>query len=194
MDQKNWRNKMQPEWYSDAVKKVISNLPGGYEEAVTWIGKKDGKEKEGTTLDSLFNRLRPEGDQILPLGWAIVLQKAGGSHHVAHAVARASGGYFIPGGEVTEVDNSDINEKLLEAFEQISRYSEVFRDAVKDGVMDESEFGQLKDELYLATVKLQEHLNLGSRVYSPSEKSNARECAAPGVVASCASVSGETNA
>lgn len=167
---------MQPEWYSEAVKKVISDLPGGYEEAVTWIGKKESKDREGTTVDSLFNRLRSEGDQILPLGWAIVLQKAGGSHHVAHAVARASGGYFIPGGEVTEIDNSDINEKLLEAFEQVSRYSEVFRDAVKDGVMDKQEFEQLKDELYLAAAKLQEHLNLGSRIFSPSEKVNAPGC------------------
>lgn len=167
---------MQPEWYSDAVKKVIADLPGGYEEAVTWIGKKEGKDKEGTTVDSLFNRLRSEGDQILPLGWAMVLQKAGGSHHVAHAVARASGGYYIPGAEVTEIDNEDINQKLIETFEQLSRYSERFREAVKDGVMDKKEFEELKEEAYLASVKLQEHLNLGSLIYSEPEKLNAPGC------------------
>lgn len=188
----NWRKKMQPEWYANAVKKVIASLPGGYEEAVTWIGKKESKDDEGTTLESLFNRLRPVGDQIFPLGWAMVLQKAGGSHHVAHAVARASGGVFVPLTDVEEVDNADINQRLLEAIEQITSYSQQIRTAIEDGVIEPHERAAIDDELYLAIAKLQEHSTLVYRVFCETEKSDARECAAPGAVA--CRVSGETNA
>lgn len=167
MDQKHWQVEKQPCWLVAAAKKTITQLPGGYQEAADWVG---------ATENALFNRLRADGDQIFPFGWLMVLQRAGGSHHIAHAVARASGGYFIPGSEIGEVDNEDINMKLIEAFEQVSRYSERFRESVKDGVMDNEEFEQLKDDLYLATVKLQEHLNLGSRVYSEPEKANAPGC------------------
>nr|WP_276521163.1 glycoside hydrolase family 19 protein [Citrobacter youngae] len=51
-----------------AIKKTITDLPGGYAEAAEWLG---------VTENALFNRLRVDGDQIFPLGWAMVLQRAG---------------------------------------------------------------------------------------------------------------------
>lgn len=35
-----WRRLMQPDWYVNAVRDMITSLSGGYEEAVSWIGKK----------------------------------------------------------------------------------------------------------------------------------------------------------
>ncbi|ECI3738181.1 protein YmfL, partial [Salmonella enterica subsp. enterica serovar 1,4,[5],12:i:-] len=52
----------------------------------------------------------------------------------------------------------------------------------------------INDELYLSISKLQEHAALVYKIFCISESNDARECAAPGVVASIASGCGETNA
>jgi hypothetical protein len=64
-----------------AIKKTIAALPGGYAEAAEWLS---------VTEDALFNRLRAGGDQIFPMGWAMVLQQASGTKHIADAVSRQS--------------------------------------------------------------------------------------------------------
>ncbi len=66
----HWKIEKQPEWYVKAVRKTIAALPGGYAEAADWLD---------VTENALFNRLRADGDQIFPLGWAMVLQRAGGT-------------------------------------------------------------------------------------------------------------------
>lgn len=163
---KDWFAEKQPDWYVRAVRKTITDLPGGYEEASTWLGDK-------ITTDSLFNRLRTNGDQLFPLGWAIVLQKAGNSHHIAHAVSRASGGVFVPLPDVEEIDNADINQRLLEAIEQITSYSQQIRMAVEDGIIEPHERAVIDDELYRVIAKLQEHLTLVYLVFCPAEKVDA---------------------
>lgn len=75
----HWKVEKQPEWYVKAVRKTIAALPGGYAEAADWLD---------VTENALFNRLRADGDQIFPLGWAMVLQRAGGTHFIADAVAQ----------------------------------------------------------------------------------------------------------
>lgn len=180
---KKWRQLMQPKWYVTAVKNMITSLSGGYEEAVDWIGRKETSGDDGTTTSSLMNRLRDDGDQIFPLGWALLLQQAGGSHHIADAVARASGGVFVPLTEVDEVENADINQLLLEAIEQITKYSQQVRIAIEDGVVEPHERLAINDDLYLAISKLQEHATLVYRIFCAPEKSDARECAAPGALA-----------
>lgn len=166
---KHWIVEKQPAWLVAAIRKTISALPGGYDEAPEWLGKKERGDKKGITSDSLFNRLRTDGDQMFPLGWAIVLQKAGGTYHVAHAVARASGGIFIPTPEPDEVENADINQRLIEAFEQIARYSQEIKKSIEDGVIDPREQAAISNELYLTIAKLQEHSTLVFRVFCPSD-------------------------
>lgn len=58
-----WKVEKQPRWLVAAIKKTISSLHGGYEEAAEWLD---------VTKDALFNRLRTGGDQIFPIGWALV--------------------------------------------------------------------------------------------------------------------------
>ncbi|HGE8676013.1 TPA: YmfL family putative regulatory protein, partial [Salmonella enterica] len=125
-----WKVEKQPRWLVAAIKKTISSLHGGYEEAAEWLD---------VTKDALFNRLRTGGDQIFPIGWALVLQRAGGTYHLAHSVARASGGVFVPLADMEEVDNADINQRLLEAIEQITSYSQQIRVAIEDGVIEPHE-------------------------------------------------------
>ena len=79
MGKHHWKIEKQPEWYVKAVRKTIAALPGGYAEAADWLD---------VTENALFNRLRADGDQIFPLGWAMVLQRAGGTHFIADAVAQ----------------------------------------------------------------------------------------------------------
>lgn len=181
--QPDWKVDKQPAWLVAAIKKTITELPGGYAEAAEWLG---------VTENALFNRLRTDGDQIFPLGWALVLQRAGGSNYIAHAISRASGGLFVPMPEVEDFDNGDINQRLLEAIEQIGRYSQEVRAAIEDGVIESHERSAIDGELYRAIAKLQEHTSLVYRVFCAPEKSDARECAAPGAVA--CRISGETNA
>ncbi|HAW7244738.1 TPA: hypothetical protein JLC66_003151 [Escherichia coli] len=87
MGKHHWKVEKQPEWYVKAVRKTIAALPGGYAEAADWLD---------VTENALFNRLRADGDQIFPLGWAMILQRAGGTHFIADAVAQSANGVFPP--------------------------------------------------------------------------------------------------
>jgi predicted metalloprotease with PDZ domain len=80
----------------------------------------------------------------------------------------------------------------METIEWISEHSKFVRKATADGVIDQAEREQIEENSYQVMAKWQEHLTLLYRVFCAPEKSNARECAAPGVVA-CRN-SGETNA
>ncbi|TDX18510.1 hypothetical protein EDF88_0996 [Buttiauxella sp. BIGb0552] len=177
-----WKFEKQPLWLVAAIRRTIADLPGGYEEAAEILGiyKSDDVTP---SVDALHNRLRTDSDQIFPLGWAMVLQRAGGTHHISNALARDANGVFVSLPDTEEVENGDINQRLLEAIEQISRYSQEVREAIEDGVIDQRERVAINDELYLAIAKLQEHSTLVYRVFCTSEKSDAREYAAPGALA-----------
>ncbi|MEA8923464.1 YmfL family putative regulatory protein [Citrobacter freundii] len=178
-----WKVERQPAWLVAAIKKTITDLPGGYAEAAEWLG---------VTENALFNRLRVDGDQIFPLGWAMVLQRAGGSTHITDAVARHSQGVFVPLADVDDLDNADINQRLMESIEWIGRHSNFVRKATADGVIDADERAQIEENSYQVIAKFQEHVALLYRVFCVAKKSDARECAAPGALA--CRISGETNA
>ncbi|MBT0725120.1 hypothetical protein HH682_11980 [Rosenbergiella sp. S61] len=167
MDQKHWKVEKQTEGYIKAVKKTITDLPGGYAEAAEWLG---------VTENALFNRLRADGDQVFPVGWANVLQNAGGTHYVSDYMSRAVGCINVPLPEPDMVGITDINQKLLEVFEEVSSYSQQVRDAIEDGEVDREEFEALKASLDRSTVKMQQHLNLVSRDFCKPEKVNAPSC------------------
>lgn len=169
----------------ESCQKNYRGVAGGYAEAAEWLD---------VTENALFNRLRADGDQIFPLGWAMVLQRAAGTHYIADAVAQSAGGVFVSLPEIEAVENADINQRLLEVIEQIGSYSRQIRSAIEDGVVEPHEKTAINDELYLSISKLREHAALVYKIFCAPEKSNARECAAPGVVASIASGCGETNA
>ena len=169
-----WKVERQPSWLVVAIKKTITDLHGGYAEAAEWLG---------VTENALFNRLRVDGDQIFPLGWAMVLQRAGGSTHIADAVARHSQGVFVPLADVDDLDNADINQRLMESIEWIGKHSQYLRKATADGVIEPAEREQIEENRYQVMAKWQEHLTLLFRVFCAPEKSDARECAAPGALA-----------
>ncbi len=145
MGKHHWKVEKQPEWYVKAVRKTIAALPGGYAEAAEWLD---------VTENALFNRLRADGDQIFPLGWAMILQRAAGTHYIADAVAQSAGGVFVSLPELEEVENADINQRLLEVIEQNGSYSKQIRSAIEDGVVEPHEQTAINDELYLSISKL----------------------------------------
>ena len=124
----------------------------------------------------------------------MVLQDASGTRHVTDAIARRSNGVFVPLVVIDDIDNGDINQRLMESIEWIGKHSQYLRKATADGVIDQAEREQIEENSYQVMAKWKEHLTLLFRVFCAPEKSNARECAAPGVVASIASGCGETNA
>ncbi|EER8079810.1 TPA: protein YmfL, partial [Escherichia coli] len=160
MGKHHWKVEKQPEWYVKAVRKTIAKLPGGYAEAADWLD---------VTENALFNRLRADGDQIFPLGWAMILQRAGGTHFIADAVAQSANGVFVSLPDVEDVDNADINQRLLEVIEQIGSYSKQIRSAIEDGVVEPHEKTAINDELYLSISKLQEHAALVYKIFCISE-------------------------
>nr|DAW17487.1 MAG TPA: regulatory protein [Caudoviricetes sp.] len=142
-------------------------MPGGYAEAAEWLG---------ITENALFNRLRLEGDQIFPMGWAMVLQQASGTKYIADAVSRQSNSVNVPMVEIEDVDNADINERLMESVEWIGKHSAYLRKATEDGVIDAAEREQIEENSYQVMAKWQEHLTLLYRVFCPPDKANAPGC------------------
>ncbi|HHU8544312.1 TPA: YmfL family putative regulatory protein [Escherichia coli] len=188
-----WKVDKQPAWLVAAIRRTIADLPHGYEEAAEILGLYKSDDIT-PAKDQLHNRLRSGGDQIFPLEWAMVLQDASGTRHVTDAIARRSNGVFVPLVVIDDIDNGDINQRLMESIEWIGKHSQYLRKATADGVIDQAEREQIEENSYQVMAKWQEHLTLLFHVFCAPEKSNARECAAPGVVASIASGCGETNA
>jgi len=163
----DWQIEKQPAWLVAAIRKTITSMPGGYAEAAEWLG---------ITENALFNRLRLEGDQIFPMGWAMVLQQASRTKYIADAVSRQSNSVNVPMVEIEDVDNADINERLMESVEWIGKHSAYLRKATEDGVIDAAEREQIEENSYQVMAKWQEHLTLLYRVFCPPEKANAPGC------------------
>ena len=51
----------------------------------------------------------------------MVLQRAGGTHFIADAVAQSANGVFVSLPDVEDVDNADINQRLLEVIDSSGR-------------------------------------------------------------------------
>lgn len=177
MGKPNWQAEKQPAWIVAAIKKTIASLSGGYEEAAEWLG---------VTENALFNRLRADGDQIFPLGWAMVLQRAAGNTYIADAVSRHSNSVNVQLVDLSEVDNGDINGRLLESIEWIGQHSQFVRQAIADGVIDAEEKERIDENSYRVIQRWQEHITLLYRVYCEPEKVNAPGCSPerPGAIKS----------
>ncbi|POW56611.1 YmfL family putative regulatory protein [Pantoea sp. PSNIH6] len=167
MGKPDWQIEKQPAWLVAAIRKTITSMPGGYAEAAEWLG---------ITENALFNRLRLEGDQIFPMGWAMVLQQASGTKYIADAVSRQSNSVNVPMVEIEDVENADINERLMESVEWIGKHSSYLRKATEDGVIDAAEREQIEENSYQVMAKWQEHLTLLYRVFCPPDKANAPGC------------------
>lgn len=183
MNEPQWKVEKQPAYLVRAIRRTIAALPGGYKEAAEILD---------VTEDVIFNRLRSNGDQIFPLGWAMVLQAAAGVTYIADAISfQTDGGVHIPGVSA-EHDNEEIGLKLAELVGELGELVTAYRSYISDGVVTRAEWQSLNEIAYHFRVTLMTFLYLISLVYCPSEKGDARECAAPGTVAS--SVSEKTNA
>ncbi len=170
MGNEHWKVEKQPAWLVAAIRKTIAALPGGYAEAAEIID---------VTEDALFNRLRAGGDQIFPMGWAMVLQKAAGVSYIADAFSRETdNGIHVPGA-VPEDENEEIGLKLAELVGQLGELVSAYREYIDDGVVTHGEWQSLNDIAYQFRVTLMTFLNLISRVYCLPEKGDAGELQLP---------------
>ncbi|ENH6828194.1 hypothetical protein ABWG77_004481 [Salmonella enterica subsp. enterica serovar Newport] len=175
MNEPQWKVEKQPAYLVRAIRRTIAALPGGYKEAAEILD---------VTEDVIFNRLRSNGDQIFPLGWAMVLQAAAGVTYIADAISfQTDGGAHVPGVNA-EHDNEEIGLKLAELVGELGELVTAYRSYISDGVVTRAEWQSLNEIAYHFRVTLMTFLYLISLVYCPSEKGDARECAAPGTVAS----------
>ena len=142
-----WKVDKQPAWLVAAIRRTIADLPHGYEEAAEILGLYKSDDIT-PAKDQLHNRLRSGGDQIFPLEWAMVLQDASGTRHVTDAIARRSNGVFVPLVVIDDIDNGDINQRLMESIEWIGKHSRYLRKATADGVIDQAEREQIEENSY----------------------------------------------
>lgn len=169
-----WKIEKQPAWLVAAIRKTIAALPGGYAEAAEILDE---------TQNSLFNRLRAGGDQIFPMGWAMVLQSAAGVSYIADAFSRETDNGIHVSGAVPDDENEEIGLKLAELVGRLGDLVNAYRWYIDDGVVDKGEWQSLNDIAYQFRVTLMTFLNLIARVYCLPEKSDARRCAASGALA-----------
>lgn len=163
MEQQSLSEK-QPAWLVAAIKKTIASLPGGYAEAAEWLG---------VTQNAVFNRLRTDGDQVFPMGWVMVLEKASGKTYVTDAWSRErDNGYHVPGTDI-EADNEEISDKLAELVGRLGDLVNGYRQYIADGVITHEEWDSLNDIAYHFKVTLMQFLTLVSRVYCEAEKGDA---------------------
>jgi hypothetical protein len=166
-----WKVDKQPAWLVAAIKKTITELPGGYAEAAEWLG---------TTENALFNRLRTGGDQTFPLNWALVLQRAGGASHIADAVAHYSNGVFVKLPEIEQMGNEELLTKFNDLLSALGRFAHFHNESTADGVLDRDESKQMKAKGYRVQALVAEIMVVTEMLFGEGD---ARECAAPGVVA-----------
>ncbi|MFC3191091.1 YmfL family putative regulatory protein [Pseudocitrobacter faecalis] len=166
-----WKVERQPAWLVTAIKKTITDLPGGYAEAAEWLG---------VTENALFNRLRVDGDQIFPLGWAMVLQRAGGVNHIADAVAFHTNGVFVKLPEIEQMGNEELLTKFSELLSALGRFAQYHNESTSDGVLDSEENKRMKAKGYRVQALVAEIMVVTEMLFGEGD---ARECAAPGVLA-----------
>ncbi|MFU2317820.1 YmfL family putative regulatory protein [Rahnella sp. PCH160] len=153
MDKKapDWLVEKQPDWYVDVCRDLITDLPGGYFEAAKWLK---------TTEDGVYNRLKELKGQVMPLGFAMVLQKAAGNPRLAHEIAFRSGGSFVPNPNLDELDDIELGRMFREMAVRMGKLAETYDEITADGVIDDSEKKRFMSEgnvLISSITAFQEH-------------------------------------
>ncbi|RAY20178.1 hypothetical protein DP180_13760 [Enterobacter kobei] len=121
-----WKVEKQPAWLVAAIRKTIAALPGGYAEAAEILDE---------TQNSLFNRLRAGGNQIFPMGWAMVLQRAAGVSYIADAYSRETdNGIHVPGA-VPDDENEEIGLKLAELVGRLGELVNAYGLIIADDIL-----------------------------------------------------------
>jgi hypothetical protein len=167
-NQPEWKVERQPAWLVAAIRRTIADLPGGYDEAAEILGVYKSDDVTPAT-DPLHNRLRTNGDQIFPgLGdgftscWWLKPYRKCRCSSLQWALC--------PAADVEDIDNADINQRLMESIEWIGKHSQYIRKATADGVIDAAERAQIEENSYQVMTKWQEHLTLLFRVFcAPDE-------------------------
>lgn len=161
----------QPEWLVTAIKRTITELPSGYAEATEWLS---------ATENSLFNRLRSDGDQTFPFGWAMPLQGAGGSNHIANAVAFDSNGVFVKLLVIEQMGNEELLFKFNKLLSALGRFARFHNESTSDGVLDSEEIRRMKAKGYRVQALVAEIMVVTETLFGEGD---ACDCVAPGILA-----------
>jgi hypothetical protein len=166
---------MQSEAYIAVVRKIIAALPRGY---------RDATEILDISENAIHNRLRYGGDQIFPMEWALILQRAAEVTYLADYISRETdSGTHVPGIDV-DADNEEIGMKLAEMVGKLGELVDAYRRYAADDVITQCEWKSLNEIAYQFKVTLMVFLGVVARVYCTSEMmGGAGECAAPGTMA-----------
>lgn len=99
----------------------------------------------GYSRDALENRIYERRGQRLHVEDALQMQAFCGQPLLAEAIATISGGTFVRLPCVASVGNDEISDKFHDLFEELGQLSKEFREATKDGEIDEGERELIND-------------------------------------------------
>ncbi|TCP13791.1 hypothetical protein EV683_10536 [Crenobacter luteus] len=94
-----------------------------------WTGM---AEALGTSVQRLQNRIYARKGQAVSVKTALQMQDASQTTYFAEAVARHSGGVFIPVPPIGDIGEEDIQKKYLQLLERFGEHAREYREAIAD--------------------------------------------------------------
>jgi len=168
---------------SDAIHMLITQTPGKYD----WMAKQ--LDPATGTENALRNRVRQIGGQMVPLGMAVEMEAISGRTDITQAMCHRAGGTFVKLPQIEQMDNEELLVKFNELISSLGQFSQVHNEITSDGVLDLDEKRLMHAKGHRVQTVVAEIMAVTEMLFGESD---ARECAAPGVVA--LRNSGETNA
>lgn len=98
----------------------------------------------GLSKDGLENRVYERKGQSVDVHLAMQMQASSDTTLFAEAVAAESGGVFIPLPDISTINHEEIQAVYMELVDEVGRLAREWREATRDGEVDEKERERLE--------------------------------------------------
>lgn len=140
---------------------IIRQYPDGWTGAAKHLGL--------PSSSALENRVYERRGQFLDAPSCIHLQNGVGSKVFAAAVAKMSGGVFVPLPQFETVDNTELLDLFNKLYSELGRLSATFSEAIADNSIDHHERQALTEISHLIHAKLQQLVSVAFLIYCDPE-------------------------
>jgi len=135
------KNFPAPDDITGAMHKLITSFPGGYEAMSLRLS-------EAGTYNSLSNRVRQVGGQMVPLGMAINMESVSGRSDITEAMCRRNNGTFVKFPDVEQMGNEELLIKFNELLSALGNFAKAHNEFTSDGVLDRDESKRMRVKGY----------------------------------------------
>lgn len=117
---------------------MIRQFPGGWDAMVGALG---------VTRSALESRIYERKGQTMSVHTAMAMQALSGTTEFAEAVARESGGVFMPVVQFEGISDMELLDAYMRVIEQEGQIAKDFRDALADGKIERHEYETLRNDV-----------------------------------------------